>query len=36
MTSTTNRTSRRTFEVRHFTLCDGWTNCWTVPDEHGQ
>ena len=33
MTSTTNRTSCRTFEVRHFTICDGWTSCWTVLDE---
>jgi len=23
------------YEVQHFTLCDGWINCWTV-DDHPQ
>lgn len=22
-----------TYEVQHFTLCNGWTNTWTVLDE---
>ena len=23
------------FEVHTWTLCEGWVNCWTVTDEHG-
>ncbi len=23
------------FEVHEWTLCDGWSNCWTVTDKHG-
>lgn len=23
------------YEVEHFTLCQGWTNCWTTYDEYG-
>ena len=24
------------FEVQHYTLCDGWVNCWTVYEEGDQ
>jgi len=24
------------FEVLHYTLCDGWVNCWTVLDADGR
>ena len=24
-----------TYEVHHFTLCDGWINCWTFIDADG-
>jgi hypothetical protein len=24
------------FEVRHFTLCQGWTNAWSDIDENGE
>ena len=30
MEKTNNR-----FEVHTWTLCDGWINCWTVTDKHG-
>jgi hypothetical protein len=23
-----------TYEVQHYTLCDGWINCWTITDEN--
>ena len=23
------------YEVQHYTLCNGWINCWTVIDENG-
>ena len=23
------------FEVQHYTLCDGWINCWSEEDENG-
>ena len=23
------------YEVQHYTLCDGWTNTWTISDENG-
>lgn len=36
MTSSTHATSGTFFEVHHFTLCDGWTNCWSTLDENGQ
>ena len=24
-----------TYEVQHFTLCDGWINCWTIENPDG-
>lgn len=24
------------FEVQHYTLCDGWINCWTETNEDGE
>jgi len=24
-----------TYEIQHFTLCDGWTNTWTVHEADG-
>jgi len=23
------------YEVQHYTLCDGWINCWTTTDKDG-
>jgi len=23
------------YEVQHYTLCDGWVNCWTISDDDG-
>lgn len=23
------------YEVQHYTICDGWVNCWTDTDEAG-
>lgn len=23
------------YEVEHYTLCQGWINCWTTYDKHG-
>lgn len=23
------------YEIQHFTLCDGWVNCWSIEDDNG-
>jgi hypothetical protein len=24
------------FEIQHYTLCDGWINCWSYEDDDGE
>jgi len=34
-TTQTKNEAAKKFEVQTLTLCDGWTNCWTVSDQNG-